>query len=179
MSSDSLRKVHRRSKPLLSNAWLSHLVAFVLGCTVTSFWHTTRHGLPSSTNNNNDNNHLIRAASTTADDSDCEISLGAYKGSEYRSASQTIGNPKCLVESKFLKVQQHAVQFAPHDPIITDWLWIDYHDRINVLVQAADATNEFLVFSQSKYALEGRVSAKCLRDSNRTASLSLGFVGWT
>jgi 8-oxo-dGTP pyrophosphatase MutT (NUDIX family) len=54
---------------------------------------------------------------------------------------------------------------------ISDWLWIDYHDRINVLVEApsiasnsssssSSSTNErqFYVFDQSKYALEGRTS---------------------
>jgi 8-oxo-dGTP pyrophosphatase MutT (NUDIX family) len=47
-------------------------------------------------------------------------------------------------------------------------MWIDYHDRINVLVEAnqqetaADGTDKnerrFLVFEQTKYALEGRGS---------------------
>lgn len=40
-------------------------------------------------------------------------------------------------------------------------MWIDYHDSINVVVQ--DETKEggerrFLVFEQTKYALEGRSS---------------------
>jgi 8-oxo-dGTP pyrophosphatase MutT (NUDIX family) len=44
---------------------------------------------------------------------------------------------------------------------ISDWLWIDYHDRINVLVEAPSQgteQREFMVFHQSKYALEGRQS---------------------
>lgn len=65
---------------------------------------------------------------------------------------------------------QHTVQLNPNDKnsIIDDWLFIDYHDRINVLVQdphphpRSDNDNDndprFLVFRQTKYALEGRQS---------------------
>jgi 8-oxo-dGTP pyrophosphatase MutT (NUDIX family) len=69
-----------------------------------------------------------------------------------------VGRPKCLVESKFIKIQQHAVQFTPKDDIIPDWIWIDYHERINVLVQAPGKTDEFLIFEQTKYALGGKQS---------------------
>jgi 8-oxo-dGTP pyrophosphatase MutT (NUDIX family) len=40
-------------------------------------------------------------------------------------------------------------------------MWIDYHDRINVLVEAkqhTDGERRFLVFDQTKYALEGKSS---------------------
>lgn len=93
----------------------------------------------------------------------CTISFGDYKGSEYITDS-TVGLPKCLVQSRFLKVQQHRVRMPPDsDNIIDDWLWIDYHDRINVLVEAPveqDNSQErhFYVFEQSKYALESRNS---------------------
>jgi ADP-ribose pyrophosphatase len=95
--------------------------------------------------NNNNNNQ-----------SDCQIFLSPYRGIEYSHEVQTKSSPKCLVESKFLKLTQHSVQFTPQDPILTDWLWIDYHDRINVLVEADD--EEFWVFRQTKYALENRFS---------------------
>jgi len=122
---------------------------------------------------------------------DCQIQLGtSYKGKEYRT-TDTVGAPKCLVESKFLKVQQHQVRLSSQSSshvIIPDWIWIDYHERINVLVQQApknsietnnnhnnerknkvndnerknnDNDNDeprFLVFEQTKYALEGRMS---------------------
>ena len=45
--------------------------------------------------------------------------------------------------------------------LIDDWLFIDYHDRINVLVEDpenSEAETKFLVFRQTKYALEGRKS---------------------
>ena len=144
--------------------------AFVAGCLVTMMLQQ------------------LSTSSTSAGSSDCAISLGHYKGPHYVHPTQTVtGRGRCLVESKFLKVQQHSVQFPPSStdrednksqhpllpPRIDDWLWIDYHDRINVLVEAAvapppprsgtDATNDspepqFQIFQQTKYALEGRDS---------------------
>ena len=58
-----------------------------------------------------------------------------------------------------MKVQRHVVKMSEH--IIDDWLWIDYHDRINVLVQDEEQPGKeprFLVFEQSKYALDGKTS---------------------
>ena len=95
--------------------------------------------------------------------SDCLISFGAYKGTVYTS-TETVGKPKCLLESKWMRVQQHHVQLAGMADVISDWLWIDYHDRINVLVEAPNTFHgmtgqrEFMVFQQAKYALEGRTS---------------------
>ena len=97
--------------------------------------------------------------------SSCTIALGTYKGREYEPPSH---QRECLVESKYLKVQQHTVTIPGSNPPVTvaDWLWIDYHDRINVLVQLASNNNNnsnnkeptFLIFEQTKYALEGKVS---------------------
>lgn len=46
--------------------------------------------------------------------------------------------------------------------MIDDWLFINYHDRINVLVEdptsEKDGETKFLIFRQTKYALEGRLS---------------------
>lgn len=46
--------------------------------------------------------------------------------------------------------------------LISDWLFIDYHDRINVLVEDGNKGDKdekrFLVLRQTKYALEGRTS---------------------
>jgi 8-oxo-dGTP pyrophosphatase MutT (NUDIX family) len=64
-----------------------------------------------------------------------------------------------------MSVSLHEVQFdsVVASPILNDWLWVDYHDRINVLVQHNDNNGskeekQFLVFEQTKYALEGRQS---------------------
>lgn len=92
----------------------------------------------------------------------CQISLGTYQGPEKDPPTH---RRTCLFESKYLKLQQHEVEIADSDaPIIPDWLWIDYHFRINVLVQlAADGNTtvtqqRFLVFHQTKYGLEGQYS---------------------
>jgi len=59
---------------------------------------------------------------------------------------------------------QHSVKIDPNSSdIINDWLFIDYHDRINVLVEdpksnAKEGDIRYLVFKQSKYSLEGRES---------------------
>lgn len=95
-------------------------------------------------------------------ESQCLISFSQYRGHQYKSEeSGTIGQPKCLVESKWLKLSQHTVKFPGSEATYDDWLWIDYHDRINVLVEDERKDGEerrFLVFEQSKYALEGRKS---------------------
>ena len=67
-----------------------------------------------------------------------------------------------------MRVQQHQVLFSGQSSPVLDWLWIDYHDRINVLVEAPSLTSSadrelyFYVFQQSKYALEGRLSMAIL-----------------
>lgn len=158
MSSDSLRKQHVRQKSSCFGGWISHLAAFVLGCAVTSFWPKSQDEQSIAVlSGGSVKKSLVSSNTLRASSSECEISLGTYHGSEYTSA-QTVGKPKCLVESKFIKIQQHQVQFTPQDEVIPDWIWIDYHDRINVLVQAPDSKDEFLIFEQTKYALEGRQS---------------------
>lgn len=88
----------------------------------------------------------------------CTFSFGRYRGHEYKHES-TVGTPICLVESKWMRIQQHAVRVG--SSVIDDWLWIDYHDRINVLVEDETQPGQerrFLIFKQSKYGLEGRLS---------------------
>lgn len=55
--------------------------------------------------------------------------------------------------------KQHNVRLD-NKKIINDWLFINYHDRINVIVEDPNPNDgtKFLVFRQTKYALEGRVS---------------------
>ena len=86
---------------------------------------------------------------------ECNVSFSKYSGTQYTSPS-TIGKPKCLIESKWMRVMQHAVQMDSSSTKINDWLWIDYHDRINVVVQKNK--DEYLILKQTKYALEGRQS---------------------
>jgi 8-oxo-dGTP pyrophosphatase MutT (NUDIX family) len=154
MTLHSVRKLRRRERTIPFNPWVSHFVTFLLGWGLSTWCAVVPKGASDTTTSKLAvSSHSLRSAA-----SDCQISLGTYRGPEYRT-SQTVGAPICLVESKFLKVQQHAVQFRPDDAtVISDWLWIDYHERINVLVQAPDSVDEFLVFRQSKYALEEKTS---------------------
>jgi len=93
---------------------------------------------------------------------DCALFFGKYNGEQYYSPeSGSVGKPKCLLESKWMKVSQHSVKFPGTDGVIDDWLWVDYHDRINVLVEMETQPGDerqFFVFQQTKYALEGRQS---------------------
>lgn len=100
---------------------------------------------------------MIRSGSSSSS-SGCLVSFGQYNGHRYKSPGQTIGDGKCLVESKWMRVMQHVVKLTPKSSPIDDWLFIDYHDRINVLVNDPSDSNRFLVFKQSKYSLEGRES---------------------
>lgn len=121
---------------------------------------------------------LIILNSGTKFTGDCLVSFGQYKGHQY-TTKETVGS-NCLVESKWMRVQQHQVLFSGQSSPISDWLWIDYHDRINVLVEAPSAGSlhgattssktritdrsqlYFYVFQQSKYALEGQLSMAIL-----------------
>lgn len=104
---------------------------------------------------------------------ECLIHFGTYEGIDYTVPDVTVGKPRCLIESKFLKVQQHAVRInnstnattskdtnnaTDEIDIIRDWIWIDYHERINVLVEAPGKPDMFIILKQTKYALEGRES---------------------
>lgn len=89
---------------------------------------------------------------------ECLLSFGTYMGNQYK-AKETVGR-KCLIESKWMRIQQHQVQFEGDPTSILDWLWIDYHDRVNVLVEAPPVGDErqFYVLERSKYSFEGRTS---------------------
>mmetsp|Transcript_12986 Transcript_12986/g.36586 ORF Transcript_12986/g.36586 Transcript_12986/m.36586 type:complete len:306 (+) Transcript_12986:89-1006(+) len=93
----------------------------------------------------------------------CEINLGDYEGPVgHNVKSGMIGEPKCLLNSKWMQVSLHTVKFPGSDTTHDDWMWIDYYDRVNVLVEDERKDGEteprFLVFEQTKYALEGRTS---------------------
>jgi 8-oxo-dGTP pyrophosphatase MutT (NUDIX family) len=143
MGSDLGLNKHLRHGQMISSSFLRHIFTFMAGC-AASFLIL-----------------FLQSRST----GECQISFGKYRGKEYTTKiGGTVGQPICLVESKFLKVQQHSVRM-PNDEtgsVIPDWLWIDYHDSINVLVEAekksGDQEPHFLVFEQTKYALEGRMS---------------------
>ena len=92
----------------------------------------------------------------------CLLSYGKYSGSIYKT-NDTLDN-KCLIESPWMRVAQHTVQLSEENDnvkkkkiVIDDWLFIDYHDRINVLVEAPseeDDEQKFIILEQTKYALD-------------------------
>lgn len=96
------------------------------------------------------------AAAAGVPEERCAVDLGRYEGPVYSSADQsaeTVAN-KCLVRSPWMRVAEHSVSVAGE--FIDSWLWIDYHDRINVLVESPDSSEEdpvFMILSQTKYAL--------------------------
>jgi ADP-ribose pyrophosphatase YjhB (NUDIX family) len=60
-----------------------------------------------------------------------------------------------------MKVMQHTVKLPGQSSLIHDWLVIDYHDRVNVLVEdeiQPGKERRFLVMEQSKYALDSWLS---------------------
>ncbi len=103
---------------------------------------------------------LRSSATSDGSNSDCHISFGTYNGPKYLSEKFTRGSPKCLVQSKWMRLMQHSVQLTSYSPVIKDWLWIDYHERVNVLVEAPTEAGapsqerQWLIFKQFKYALE-------------------------
>lgn len=109
---------------------------------------------------------------SSIDDGDhakCLTSFGTYRGLIYSKLDATQHN-KCLVESPWMRVSQHTVittttgdESITETKTIHDWLFIDYHDRINVLVESPsppkedeNETNEkqFIIMEQTKYALD-------------------------
>jgi 8-oxo-dGTP pyrophosphatase MutT (NUDIX family) len=110
----------------------------------------------------------------------CPISFGSYQGVIYSKSDSTQQNT-CLVESPWMRISQHTVattttssssteinedEIPTTTKTIHDWLFIDYHDRINVLVEspphpASDKEEEhetdekqYIILEQTKYALE-------------------------
>ena len=61
-----------------------------------------------------------------------------------------------LNHSKFLKVKSHQIQL-PDGKIIPDWPWVILHGAALVLAQREDG--KFLVFHQTKYAVDGTTLA--------------------
>lgn len=155
----SIRLDPRNFKPLMKNPRVSYwipvmtlfiLLAVLLLLNQMKIFHTF---------------HSLNRQDADLDPGRCLASFGEYRGHKYTSPGQTIGEGICLVESKWMQVLQHTVRLNPNpkEEPIHDWLFINYHDRVNVLVE--DPTHNlqkiekhFIVLEQSKYALEGRLS---------------------
>eukprot|EP00584_Thalassiosira_punctigera_P025263 CAMPEP_0172575552 /NCGR_PEP_ID=MMETSP1067-20121228/137271_1 /TAXON_ID=265564 ORGANISM="Thalassiosira punctigera, Strain Tpunct2005C2" /NCGR_SAMPLE_ID=MMETSP1067 /ASSEMBLY_ACC=CAM_ASM_000444 /LENGTH=297 /DNA_ID=CAMNT_0013368203 /DNA_START=185 /DNA_END=1078 /DNA_ORIENTATION=+ len=117
---------------------------------------------------------LFSKASSSKKKTGCLVSHGTYAGSVYSKPSETIRD-ECLVESPWMRLARHSVRLplspagggdgdGGHEKVIDDWLFIDYHDRINVVVEAPGHSvdgvpqegghRSFMILSQTKYALD-------------------------
>ncbi|HVN47955.1 MAG TPA: NUDIX hydrolase [Bacteroidota bacterium] len=65
---------------------------------------------------------------------------------------KTLSRTLALDHSKWLQVENHTIQL-PDGNILDQWPWVISPDFVNVLVQQEDGT--FLIFRQTKYAVEG------------------------
>lgn len=90
---------------------------------------------------------------------ECKLSYGHYSGKLWSKETDT-KDRTCLLESNRMRVDHHERKII-NGKIIHDWLWIEYGDRVNVLVREKakdiiNATNgSFVVFQQTKYAIDG------------------------
>lgn len=55
-----------------------------------------------------------------------------------------------------MTIEEHRIEL-PSGQIIDDWVWIDTPDFVNVVVQTVE--DDYLVFQQTKYAVEGTTLA--------------------
>ncbi|MCJ7662178.1 MAG: hypothetical protein MUO67_23790, partial [Anaerolineales bacterium] len=65
---------------------------------------------------------------------------------------KTLSRQVLLEHSKFLTVENHSVEL-PDGRIVDDWPWVITPDFVTVL--AITKENEFLVFRQTKYGIDG------------------------
>jgi ADP-ribose pyrophosphatase YjhB (NUDIX family) len=100
----------------------------------------------------------LRSFETVVVASAAAITASSSSSSSSSTAFETINNT-CLVESPWMRISRHSVRLpAPTTvldntvgentdaiatrKIINDWLYIDYHDRINVLVEAPPLSSD-------------------------------------
>eukprot|EP00494_Astrolonche_serrata_P034151 UN34420 len=74
-----------------------------------------------------------------------------FRGKKWRKQGATL-HVAPIFETTRGYVESHEVTFDEGLTTIKDWLWFDEQPAINVLVRQ---NNEFILFKQTKYALEG------------------------
>jgi ADP-ribose pyrophosphatase len=65
---------------------------------------------------------------------------------------KTLSKKTLLDHGKFLKVEEHTVEL-PDGRVIPDWTWVIIPDAVIVLARLVN--KHYLIFRQTKYALEG------------------------
>jgi len=78
------------------------------------------------------------------------LRTGEFPGEAWRT-NQTVAARE-IVNTRWLRIEAHTVRAPKGDRLLTDWIWIDEQDQVNILVHLA-ANDRFLVYRQSKYGL--------------------------
>ena len=119
------------------SAWLGAALLVTIGCGLLFIW---LHTAPIMTPN--------------AAPMEGEVEpVSMYTGPRWHKDGETLDRRQFMnVRSPFVRVESHRVRVAS-SKVVDDWIWIDIHDAVNVLVEDSDGT--FLVFRQTKYALNG------------------------
>lgn len=60
---------------------------------------------------------------------------------------------KLLADTKFARCENHVVRSEDGKSVVSDWLWMEEHDAVNVIV--VDKSGKFLVMKQKKYGING------------------------
>jgi hypothetical protein len=79
-----------------------------------------------------------------------------FSGYHWINPGQTIEAVQ-LLNSKYLRLESHTVRRASGQGLIKGWIWVDFHDRVDVLVQ--DEKHRFVVLKQDRYGVEGSTMA--------------------
>jgi len=116
--------------------------------------------------------------------SQCLVSYGTYKGPKYSNGQHTLPGSDCLIESPWMAVHRHSVVIdsntASAPTVINDWLWIDYHDRVNIVVgmQTSSGSPQVIrVLNQTKYAIPERFQSRRINNTTTQYPQNLALVG--
>jgi len=92
----------------------------------------------------------------------CALSRGLFKGPVHIAAAdgfETL-SVREIISNRWFRLEQHTVRVRTGgvEKTVDDWFWFYEPDHVNVLVHEA-ASDQFLVFRQSKYGIEGETLA--------------------
>ena len=73
-----------------------------------------------------------------------------FSGPHWKHKDKTVESSE-LFNSKYLRLESHTVRSRAG--LINGWIWVDFHDQINVLARGANG--KFYVLRQVKYGLPG------------------------
>eukprot|EP00047_Mylnosiga_fluctuans_P008713 m.259816 g.259816 ORF g.259816 m.259816 type:complete len:246 (+) comp22983_c0_seq1:31-768(+) len=72
-----------------------------------------------------------------------------FAGPPWIHKDMTLEN-SILFHTRFMRLESHTIR-AKNGEVINGWMWVDFHDQVNVLAQ--DSHNNFVVIRQEKYGL--------------------------